>query len=247
MRVFALVAHPDDIEFVMAGTLLRLKGLGWEVHYMNLADGCCGSTELAAEEISRLRLAEARRAAERLGAVFHPPMVPDMEVFYDKKMLARVAAVYREVAPDILLLHSLDDYMEDHMNSARLGLSAAFARGLPNFKTQPPRQIVEKPVAIYHAQPHGNHDRMNQVVVPELFVDISSFIEEKAALLEEHRSQKEFLDRTQGMNAYVETMRELGRFVGRLSGRHEYAEGWRRHNPQGFCDAKWDPLREALG
>ena len=30
--VIAVAAHPDDIEFVMAGTLLRLGELGWETH-----------------------------------------------------------------------------------------------------------------------------------------------------------------------------------------------------------------------
>ena len=40
---FALVAHPDDIEFMMAGTLVLLGQLGYELHYMNLANGSAGS------------------------------------------------------------------------------------------------------------------------------------------------------------------------------------------------------------
>ncbi|MDG2125455.1 MAG: PIG-L family deacetylase, partial [Verrucomicrobiales bacterium] len=39
----AIGAHPDDIEFMMAGTLLLLQKQGWEVHYMNLSSGNCGS------------------------------------------------------------------------------------------------------------------------------------------------------------------------------------------------------------
>ena len=38
----ALFAHPDDIEFVAAGTLILLKDLGWQIHYCNIANGCCG-------------------------------------------------------------------------------------------------------------------------------------------------------------------------------------------------------------
>ncbi len=38
-RVLAIGAHPDDIEFMMAGTLLCLRLKGWEVHYLNIADG----------------------------------------------------------------------------------------------------------------------------------------------------------------------------------------------------------------
>ena len=37
---FAIACHPDDIEFMMAGTLTRLKeDLGYEIHYMNIANG----------------------------------------------------------------------------------------------------------------------------------------------------------------------------------------------------------------
>ena len=38
MTVFAFSRHPDDIEFMMAGTLLLLKEAGCSLHYMNLAE-----------------------------------------------------------------------------------------------------------------------------------------------------------------------------------------------------------------
>ena len=41
----AIGAHPDDIEFMMAGTLLLLKKAGYEIHYMNVANGSCGSVQ----------------------------------------------------------------------------------------------------------------------------------------------------------------------------------------------------------
>jgi LmbE family N-acetylglucosaminyl deacetylase len=42
--VIAIAAHPDDIEFVMAGTLLLLGEAGWDLHYLNLSSGNLGST-----------------------------------------------------------------------------------------------------------------------------------------------------------------------------------------------------------
>ena len=39
----AIAAHPDDIEFTMAGTLLRLREAGWEIHCLNVSSGDCGS------------------------------------------------------------------------------------------------------------------------------------------------------------------------------------------------------------
>ena len=50
----------------------------------------------------------------------------------------------REVAPEILLVHAPSDYMEDHMNACRLAVTAAFARGMPNYPTSPPRPPVEQ-------------------------------------------------------------------------------------------------------
>jgi LmbE family N-acetylglucosaminyl deacetylase len=44
-NAIAIAAHPDDIELTMAGTLLLLKKAGYEIHYINLSGGDCGSTE----------------------------------------------------------------------------------------------------------------------------------------------------------------------------------------------------------
>ena len=70
---FAICAHPDDIEFLMSGTMMRLADAGYKLHYMNVANGCCGSTVHSAEETARVRLAESQAAAEFVGAIFHLP------------------------------------------------------------------------------------------------------------------------------------------------------------------------------
>lgn len=246
-RAFAVVAHPDDIEFCMAGTLIRLKEeAGYEIHMMNIANGSCGSTELPAEKIAALRTEEARSSANLIGAVYHPPLVNDMHILYGKALLARVGAVMREVAPDILLIHSPQDYMEDHMNACRLALSAAFCRGMPNYPTDPQLDHVDAPITVYHAQPHGNRDPLGLLVTPSLFVNISRVIEQKRAMLEVYQSQKVWLDHSQGMDSYLNSMQHLGRELGQTSGRFDYAEGFRRHLHYGFCEESVDPLREAF-
>jgi LmbE family N-acetylglucosaminyl deacetylase len=245
-RALAVAAHPDDIEFVMAGTLIHLRDAGYEIHYMNIANGCCGSTEHSAAHTAQLREREAIAAADRIGAEFHGSLVNDLEIFYNHETLARLAAVMREVAPEILLTHSPGDYMEDHMNACRLAVTAAFARGMPNYPTRPPRPPVGQPVTIYHAQPHGNCDPLGQVVRPGIFVDVSGVMAEKTAMLACHKSQQQWLDTSQGLNSYLETMKDLMREVGRMSGRFEFAEGWRRHNHLGLCGPDADPLPVAL-
>jgi LmbE family N-acetylglucosaminyl deacetylase len=246
-RVFAVGAHPDDVEFVMAGTLILLKQAGYEIHVMHIANGSCGSMDLPPGEIARIRADEARNAARLVGAHYHPPLVNDIEIFYEKALLARVGAVLREVNPRILLVPSAQDYMEDHMIASRLAVTAAFCRGMPNFPTDPPREAAAATITVYHAQPHGNRDPLGNVVRPGLFVDITSVRSRKREMLNCHQSQKKWLDQTQGMDSYLDTMDGFAREVGALSGRFEYAEGFRRRLHYGFCDENDDPLAEAMG
>ena len=96
-RAFAVAAHPDDIEFLMAGTLILLGQAGYELHYMTVANGSCGTAQLARDEIVRIRREESQRAAASIGAVFHESLVDDLAVFYEKETLARLAAVMRQV------------------------------------------------------------------------------------------------------------------------------------------------------
>lgn len=242
----AIAAHPDDIEFLMAGTLLRLKEVGYEIHYMNVANGCCGTTQYDAETITAMRREEGQQAAAALGATFHESISNDLEIFYNESLLRKIAAVIRQVAPRIVLTHSPTDYMEDHTNTCRLAVTAAFSRGMPNFRVTPDRPPVEGPVTVYHAQPYSNHDPLRQQVVPELFVDVTDLQEAKRQALACHVSQKQWLDESQGLDSYLHALSELDREVGQLSAQFEFAEGWRRRLHLGFCGPDDDPLREAL-
>ncbi len=245
-RAIAIAAHPDDIEFFMSGTLMRLRDAGAEIHYMNVANGCCGSTRTDAQGTIAVRRDEGIAAADSIGAVYHESICDDLNIFYDKPTLARVASVIREVAPSIILTHSPTDYMEDHVNACRLATTAAFARGMPNFPVAPPRDAIAGYVTVYHAQPYSNRDPLRQLVVPELFVDVTDLIDRKVEMLAHHKSQKQWLDESQGVDSYLQTLRDLDAEVGRMSGQFQFAEGWRRHLHLGFCEEAADPLRDLV-
>jgi LmbE family N-acetylglucosaminyl deacetylase len=247
MRILALGCHPDDIEFQMAGTLLHLKDRGCELHYMTLANGSCGTAVDDRETIVRVRREEARRAAALLGATFHEALTDDLDVFYTPELVARTAAVVREVAPDILLTQPLEDYMEDHMITGRIASTAAFVRGMRNFVTRPPRPPVEEDVVIYHAQPTGHRTRMKSLVRPEIYVDVSPVLQRKRELLAQHASQKDWLDRSQGYDSYLNASRERDAELGKISGVFSHAEGWRRHLHIGYAARDIDPLADLLG
>ena len=83
---FAVGCHPDDIEFMMSGTLMRLKNAGYEIHYMNVANGSCGSDTLDRDAIVAIRREESIAAAELIGAVYHESIANDLEVFYEREL-----------------------------------------------------------------------------------------------------------------------------------------------------------------
>ena len=240
----AIAAHPDDIEFLMSGTLIRLADAGYVIHYWNLANGCCGTNRHSRDEIIAIRRREAIAAAEYIGAHFHESICDDLGIFYDKPTLAKVASVIRDVAPEVVLTHSPVDYMEDHTNTCRLAVTAAFSRGMPNFDVDPPRAAIDCPTRIYHAQPYSNRDPLGELVRPKLYVDVSDLIDRKVEMLAKHQSQKTWLDESQGLDSYLQTMRQLASEVGRMSKVFEYAEGWRSHQHTGFCDSDFCPLSE---
>jgi LmbE family N-acetylglucosaminyl deacetylase len=253
--VVALFAHPDDIEFVAAGTLALLRRKGWDVHLMNLANGCCGSTTTTRYETARIRLLESRAAAAHLQGIHYDPIFNDLEIEYTQSALIALVGILRRAKPSILLTHSPADYMEDHMQTCRLAVTAAFAKGVPNYPSPEDSRYVPayfSDITIYHAQPHGNRTPLGEIVSPELAIGIDSVIDVKQSMLAEHRSQQAWLQDSQGMNSYVQTMLDLGREVidihatDRCEKRFAFAEGWRRHLHLGYSSQQVDPLRDVL-
>jgi LmbE family N-acetylglucosaminyl deacetylase len=243
----AIAAHPDDIEFQMAGTLLLLKKAGYATHYLAVASGNCGSAEYNGAATRAIRNTEARAAVKLLGAQLQACLTDDLEVFYCAELLRSLAAVIREVKPNIVLTHSPQDYMEDHVNTSRLVVTAAFARGMANFKTAPARPAANYEVTVYHAMPQGLRDGLRRRIIPGAFVNTTSVHQNKRDALAAHKSQQRWLGVSQGMNSYLLAMEDMSLEVGRMSRRFKHAEGWRRHLHLGFCAPDADPLAQALG
>lgn len=245
-RAFAISAHPDDVEIFMGGTFLLLGKAGYELHYMSVANGSCGSTTLDSFSTASLRRDEAKRAAARANATFHEAFVDDCQIFYEPRLLSRLAAMVRDVQPEVILTHAPECYQEDHTNTSRLVVAAAFTRAMRNFVTSPRSHPFEGDVAVYHAQPHFNRDQLGNPVRPNIFVDVSTVLDDKLAMLAEHQSQRDWLDRTQGMDSYLEAVTSFAKEVGQMSGKYQLAEGWRQHMHAGLHADGSDPLSDAL-
>jgi len=245
-KILALHCHPDDIEFMMAGTLFMLKEAGHVVHYMNMANGCYGSAEYSKEKATEVRRDEAMQAASYLGAEFHESITDDLGVYYTPELIAKTLSVIRTVSPDILLLPSPEEYMEDHMNTCRIGVTAAFCRAMPSYPSNPEKKPVENELTIYHSMPYGLTDGMRNKITPDFYVNIENTIAKKREMLGFHKSQKEWLDTSQGIDSYLDTMQDMSASMGRNSEEFSFAEGWRRHSHIGFSPREISPLEEIL-
>src|SRR5437870_7046999 len=94
--ILAVLAHPDDAEFLCAGAMIRLKREhGWDVHIASMTAGDCGSVEQVPAEISRVRRAEGARAAELIGGRFHCLEERDLLIFYNQQTLEKVTRLLR--------------------------------------------------------------------------------------------------------------------------------------------------------
>src|SRR5438067_13360763 len=94
--ILSILAHPDDAEFLCAGTLIRLvREHGWQVHIATMTPGDCGSAELPSEEISRIRRCEGAKAASLIGAQYHCLEERDLLIAYTERALERVTRLLR--------------------------------------------------------------------------------------------------------------------------------------------------------
>ena len=233
--VLTVLAHPDDAEFLCAGTLVRLaREHGWQAHLASMTPGDCGSAELLPDEISRIRRGEGSAAAALIEGRYHCLEERDLLIFYKENALEKVTRLLREVRPRIVLTHSPADYMLDHEVTSALVRAATFAAPAPNVLRDrgqaPPLEHVPH---VYYCDPIEGKDLFGRDVTPAFCVDISAVIGTKEAMLACHASQREWLLKHHGIDQYLQAMREWNARRGR-SRSVAFAEGFRQHLGHGY-------------
>jgi LmbE family N-acetylglucosaminyl deacetylase len=244
--ILSVLAHPDDAEFLCAGTLIRLtRERGFRVHIASMTPGDCGSAELGPAEISRIRKGEGAHAAQLIGAEYHCVEERDLLVVYGETTMEKVTRLLRLVRPSIVLTHSPSDYMLDHEMTSVITRAAAFAAPIPNFMAD--RKLgapLEHIPHVYYCDPIEGKDPLGREVAPGFCIDISEVIDTKAEMLARHASQRDWLLKHHGMDQYLQAMKDAGAHRGRHCG-VRYAEGFRQH--LGHSYPQDNVLAELLG
>jgi len=234
-RLLVVMAHPDDCEILVGGTLFHLKELGWELGIITMTAGDCGSVTIPREELARIRHAEAEAAAACLGAWYACVGMMDVEVFYSLDNLRRVVEAMRRFDPDVVVTHSPVDYMLDHEEASRLARGASFALAIPNYETRqtPPVKPARATPAFYYADAIEGIDPQGERIYPQFYVDISTQLSRKREMLARHSSQREWLRAHHGIDEYLDRMTAWAAGYGSECG-VAHAEGFRQHLGHGY-------------
>ena len=107
----AIVAHPDDLEYGVAGAIARWTSLGKRVRYCLVTSGEAGIDSLRPEESRPLREAEQRTAAAIVGVdevefLGHP----DGVIEYGPRLRRDIARVVRRHQPDVVVTINYRDF-----------------------------------------------------------------------------------------------------------------------------------------
>ncbi len=161
MNILAIGAHPDDLEYGCAGTLIRHVQRGDRVFILVVTDGSAGGDPAT-------RRAEQEDAGKFIGAeqVF---FLDYSDTFFEcnRESIMRIEEVIRQVDADTVYTHWVEDTHQDHRNIARAVVPAA--RSVPNLL------YIEG-----FSSQHFN---------PTVFVNIGEVIHQKLGALEAHVSQ----------------------------------------------------------
>ena len=185
-----IMAHPDDAEFTVAGTVALWTRAGCRVTYVVCTDGNAGSHEpgVTREQVADIRRAEQRAACETLGVSEVVFLGYDDGLLEPSLDLRRdLVRAIRQHRPDVVItwdptrLFHGDGYINhpDHRAAAQAALDAVAPTsemGLLWPEAGPPHSVRQVYV-------HGNGEA-------NTFVDITETIEQKIAALRQHAIPK---------------------------------------------------------
>src|ERR1700681_2101562 len=175
--VLAIAAHPDDIELICGGTLVRAHMLGRSTGILDLAAG-----ELGTLGTAEVRAKEAAKSAKVMGVSIRENLgLPDGGIQNTPETRAKVAVVIRRLQPAIVITHSQHGRHPDHPIVAQLVRDACFVAGLKKIE---PKVPLHRPRKVLHALSFREDNQK-----PTFVVDISESFEKKLEAIGCYASQ----------------------------------------------------------
>ena len=194
MRVLAIMCHPDDMELSCSGTLLKCKKRGDTVIACHAANGNMGHVVIEADELRRIRIEDAKRAAAIGGFEIMTVDIDDLTMnSADVGQQLKILRVIRYARPDFIITHSPDDYCSDHVELSKLVFKASFDASCPHFHPELGEATPVTPIFYSDTSRSVNF-------VPTEYVDITEEMDLKEQMLACHESQLKWLKDHDGID-----------------------------------------------
>jgi bacillithiol biosynthesis deacetylase BshB1 len=224
--VLAIAAHPDDVELTCGGTLASLKAKGYRFGIVDLTRG-----EMGTRGTPELRAAEARHAAEILGAEFRESLdLRDGGLRRDPEAELAVIDVIRREKPRLIFTPYPDDRHPDHRRAGQIVTDAAYYAGL---RRRESGHAAHRPQQVLYFSTF-------QVHRPDLLVDVTPFIEIRRAAMRAfvsqfHDPQSKEPQTMLSQQSFLDTIEARARYFGAMIN-VEFAEGFSSRFPPKIDD-----------
>src|SRR5829696_4342085 len=177
LDVLAVFSHPDDAELSVAGTLLKLKSLGYRTGVCDLTRG-----EMGTRGTPEIRAQEALDAARIMKLDVRLNLdQPDGHVWPTETARTAFVRVLRTHKPKVLLTTHEDDPHPDHANTSMIVRQAARLATMARYDEESGLAPVPMPAIM--------HSLFSRRIVPSFVVDVSDFVDEKMSAIKAYGSQ----------------------------------------------------------
>ncbi len=184
LRIIAFGAHPDDAEFQMGGTAIKLTKAGHKVKFVSVTNGDIGHWRVAGGQLAIRRTKEVKEAARRAGIEVEVLDIHDGELEPTLENRKKITRLIREWQADMVFAHRPWDYHPDHRYTGVLVQDAAFMVSVPFICPDTP-PLKKHPVFFYF------QDRFTKPYPfkPDVAVSIDDVFEEKLHVIDALESQ----------------------------------------------------------
>ena len=177
LDVLAVFSHPDDAELTVAGTLLKLKALGYRTGIADMTRG-----EMGTRGTPEIRAKEALDAARVMNLDARVNLaLPDGHLALNEESKLAVVRLLRKHRPQVVFTSHWDDPHPDHAATAHIVREAARLATMRRYDKDSSSGALKMP-AIAHAV-------YSRLVVPSFIVDVSEFAEKKMEAIRAYASQ----------------------------------------------------------
>src|SRR5438046_2156400 len=177
LDVLAVFSHPDDAELTLAGTLLKLKSLGYRTGIADLTRG-----EMGTRGTPEIRAKESLDAARVMGLDARVNLeLPDGHLALNEDAKRAVVRLFRKHRPKVVFTSHWDDPHPDHAATSRIVREAARLATMRRYDEEAGLDAIKMPSIA--------HTVYSRLVVPSFIVDVSDFAEGKMKAICAYASQ----------------------------------------------------------